>query len=80
MKKIKKEINEIIKTTLKIKKKNIKLIADTIENWDSIGHLHLITALEKKFKVSFTNSEIAKMLSEDSIFNIIVKKKNKSFL
>jgi acyl carrier protein len=78
MKEIKKKINKIIKTTLKIKKKNIKLTADTIENWDSIAHLHLIVALEKKFKINFSNSEIAKMFSESSIFNII-KKKNKFF-
>jgi acyl carrier protein len=79
MKQIKKEINKIIKNTLKIKKKNIKLTADNIENWDSIAHLHLIAALEKKFKINFANSEIAKMFSESSILNII-KKKNKSFL
>ena len=45
-----------------------------IQNWDSIAHLHLIVVLEKKFKINFANSEISKMFSEKSIFNIIKKK------
>ena len=34
---------------------------DTIENWDSINHLKLITALEEEFDVEFTDEEILEM-------------------
>jgi len=32
--------------------------ADDIEEWDSLSHIRLIVAVERKFKVKFTNSEI----------------------
>ena len=34
---------------------------DTIENWDSINHMKLITALEEEFDVEFTDEEIVEM-------------------
>jgi acyl carrier protein len=79
MNNLKTEIKKIIRNTLKIKNKKINLVANNIQNWDSIGHLHLVTALEKKFKINFSNSEISKMLSEDYIFKIIASKKKTNF-
>ena len=32
--------------------------ADDIEEWDSLSHIRLMVAVERKFKVKFTNSEI----------------------
>ncbi len=32
--------------------------ANDIEQWDSLSHIRLIVAVERKFKVKFTNSEI----------------------
>jgi acyl carrier protein len=32
--------------------------ANDIEEWDSLSHIRLIVAVERKFKVKFTNSEI----------------------
>ena len=34
---------------------------DTIENWDSINHMKLITALEEEFDIEFTDEEILEM-------------------
>ena len=34
---------------------------DTIENWESINHIKLITALEEEFDVEFTDEEILEM-------------------
>jgi acyl carrier protein len=33
--------------------------AETIDEWDSIGHIQLILAVEKAFKLRFTTAEIA---------------------
>ena len=35
--------------------------ANDIEEWDSLSHIRLIVAVERKFKVKFTNSEIEQL-------------------
>lgn len=70
---IKKKIRKIILETLRIKNKTIKLDADDIDNWDSIGHLHIISAIEKEFSVSLSSTQISNMLSDKSIYEVISK-------
>jgi acyl carrier protein len=41
----------------------------TVEKWDSLGHLNLIVALEEEFDVSFEPEEIAEMISVQMIIN-----------
>lgn len=38
-----------------------------VPNWDSLGHLNLILALEREFDVSFTAEEVTQLLSVGSI-------------
>ena len=75
-KEIKNQIRKLITRQFKIKKKYVKqnLSANNVAKWDSLGHLSLITTIEKKFKISFTQEEIVKMLDEKNIFNVIKKK------
>jgi acyl carrier protein len=35
--------------------------ANDIEEWDSLSHIRLIVAVERKFKVKFTNAEIEQL-------------------
>ena len=35
--------------------------AKDIEEWDSLSHIRLLVAVERKFKVKFTNSEIEQL-------------------
>lgn len=34
-------------------------IAESIDEWDSLGHIALILAVERSFKISFTTAEVA---------------------
>jgi acyl carrier protein len=44
---------------------------DTIERWDSIGHMHLCVALEDEFHVSFDDRQVVGMTSYESILRIL---------
>lgn len=41
---------------------------DTIENWDSLRHMHMVVSLEEEFGVEFSNEQIEDLLN----FKIIV--------
>jgi acyl carrier protein len=49
---------------------------ETVENWDSLGQINLIMALEKQFKVSFTLEEILEMRDIPTIRRLIAEKKS----
>ena len=36
---------------------------DTIENWDSLRHMHMVVSLEEEFGVEFSNEQIENLLS-----------------
>lgn len=40
---------------------------DTIDNWDSIRAINLVTALEEAFQIELTDDEIADMLNFELI-------------
>jgi acyl carrier protein len=43
----------------------------TVESWDSLSHIHLITALEAEFSVSFTPEQTRRMTSVQAICDIL---------
>lgn len=44
---------------------------DNIENWDSLKHMNLITALEEEFDVIFDDQEIVDSMNYALIVNIL---------
>ena len=48
--------------------------ADDIEEWDSLSHIQLIVALEKRFKIKFTTAEITSYKNVGQLAESIVKK------
>lgn len=75
-KKLKDKIRKLIVNQFKIKKNRLKknLSANNVTKWDSLGHLSLITVIEKKFEISFTQEEIIKMFDERAIYLMLLKK------
>ena len=76
---IRKEIKDIIIKNFKLSKNNKTILkSDNIDQWDSMGHLTLLSLIEKKFKISFLQKEIVKMLDEKKIFTeVLIKIKKK---
>ena len=51
-----------------------ELSPDTLDDWDSLSHLRLVTALEEAFSIKFENSEIMDMASVGAIREMVAKK------
>ena len=47
---------------------------DCLDNWDSMGHMNLIVALEEEFNILFDEDEITEMLNFKLIYLIISEK------
>jgi acyl carrier protein len=56
---IKKKLTEVVQEVFRIKNFNLKKMAlGTHQKWDSVGHLNLMLAIEKKFKIKFKMNQI----------------------
>lgn len=51
---------------------------DTLENWDSLRQLNLVSALEEEFSIEFDDEEIAEMLSYKLIRLMVSEKINRT--
>ena len=45
--------------------------ADDIEEWDSLSHIRLVVAIERKFKIEFKNSEIGNLKNVGDLVTLI---------
>ena len=72
---LKGELHKLIIKQFKIKKSKIKknLSADDVDKWDSLGHLSLISTIEKNFKIKFKNIDIPYILDEKRIYEKLSK-------
>jgi acyl carrier protein len=50
------------------------MTAADVENWDSLNHIDLIVAIEKKFKVKFTTREVTSLKTVGDLTELIEKK------
>ena len=48
--------------------------ADYVDGWDSLSHVNLITAVESKFKIRFTQRELLSMKNVGDLHQAIVSK------
>ncbi len=51
---------------------------DTIEAWDSIGHIRLIASIEETYDMTIPPEEQVEMLNVDLILSLLVEKLIKS--
>jgi len=48
--------------------------ADDIEEWDSLNHINLISAIEKEFKIQFALGELQSLKNIGVMINMIIEK------
>ena len=49
-------------------------VADDIDGWDSLEHINLISAVEKKFKMRFKMKEVSTMKDVGEMVDIILSR------
>jgi acyl carrier protein len=52
--------------------------ADDIEEWDSLSHIRLMVAVEKRFGIRFTNAEVEGLKNVGNLVKLITTKRNSS--
>lgn len=67
------KIKELVAVIFETKIDNIneESSPDTIENWDSLGHMNLVIALEEEFDLNFDDDQIVGMLKLKDIIAIV---------
>jgi len=53
---------------------NANMAADDVDDWDSLGHIRLVVAVESHFKIKFTTAEINSWANVGEFFNSIKTK------
>lgn len=48
--------------------------ADDVEEWDSLSHVRLLIAVERKFRIKFSNSEIESLNSVGDLVRLLQAK------
>lgn len=51
---------------------NDETTADDIEDWDSLEHINLVVAVEKKFNIKFSMGEVNKFKNVGEMVDIIM--------
>ena len=71
----KKELIELIASTLRIKKKDISINSNfrNTKKWDSLSHLKLLVAIESKYNLKIDAETSFKLISIKEIFKYLSK-------
>ncbi len=46
---------------------------NTIDNWDSLQHMNLISAIEEEFEITLLDNEILEMINYSKILEVLSK-------
>ncbi len=74
------QVKQVIADALNINKEQISdnSSREDIDNWDSMGHLNIIMAIERKFNVSFSTEEAINSASVLQLAKVLEGKLNEN--
>lgn len=74
--KIYEELNEIFRDIFDDESINLtpETNSDDIEDWDSLEHINLVVAIEKKFGIKFSMDEVTGMKNVGEMVKIIIER------
>jgi acyl carrier protein len=52
--------------------------ADDVEEWDSLSHIRLMVAIERRFGIAFDNAEIAELQNVGELVALVAAKGGKA--
>lgn len=69
-------LRRVVSEVFKISPEEItdELSPDTLDDWDSLSHLRLVSALEEAFNVKLDNAEIMDMTTFAAVREIVARK------
>ena len=72
---MKTEVIDIVSNILNIKKSKITENSgiNTIEQWDSLKHMQIISAIEEEYKIEFSEQELIRSSNVKKLINSIKK-------
>ena len=72
---MKAEVIDIVSNILNIKKSKITENSgiNTIEQWDSLKHMQIISAIEEEYKIEFSEQELIRSNNVKKLINSIKK-------
>ena len=64
---------ELVASTLKVSLEKVNLDSgpSTLDGWDSFHHVHLMVAVEERYKIELDGDEIANMISVGDIARVL---------
>ena len=67
------KLKEIMSEVFNVPEDSIDSLSspDTIESWDSLKHMNLVTALEEEFNIRLTYEQISEMLNFSLIIEVL---------
>ena len=67
------EIKELVAEVFNIDEADVipGLSQETLDNWDSLNHLKLVTAIEQEFKINLSMDEIDEIINVEKLIAVI---------
>tara|TARA_B100001142_G_scaffold233065_1_gene231366 strand:+ start:2240 stop:2482 length:243 start_codon:yes stop_codon:yes gene_type:complete len=51
-----------------------KTNSDNVDEWDSLNHINLVSAIEKEFKINFTLGELMELKDVGAMIDLMMEK------